>query len=329
MAAVTGDLDHLRVMTKVARLYHVHGMRQTEIAKALGVSQARVSRLLSAAEAAGIVRTVVVVPDGLNADLEEQLERTYGLLEAHVVEAAAADESRLTDDLGHAVASIVEVLPLDDSVIGFTSWSRSLRAMAAELRPGPRSAATSVVEMLGGVGPPALQQEATVATQRLARVAGAEPRFLRVPGVVSSPEVRDAILAGDSNARAALAELDEMDIALVGIGHCGIVPPLEAGDNFFSEEQFARALELGAVGQVNLRFIDAEGRPVPSELDELVIGVTLEQLQRAPRRIGVAGGPSKYEAIRAALAGGWVNVLVTDTATAEYLLAPHGASSAT
>ena len=35
--------------------------------------------------------------------------------------------------------------------------------------------------------------------------------------------------------------------------------------------------------------------------------------------MGVAGGPGKYRAIRAALRGGWVNVLVTDLDTARGL----------
>jgi DNA-binding transcriptional regulator LsrR (DeoR family) len=321
MARPSPELEQTRMMTKVARLYHTRGMRQAEIARTLGVSQARVSRLLSAAEAAGVVRTIVVVPEGLNAELEEALESAYGLREVHVVDAIGEDESQLITDLGTAVTSIVEMLPLEAKTIGFTSWSRSLRELAATLRPLQRAGATRVIEMLGGVGSPSLQHEATLATQRLAEMTGAEPMFLRVPGVVSSSGVRDAILATDPHARAALAALDSMDIALVGIGHCEIVPPLEPGDNFFSVEQFDRAKELGAVGQVNLRFVDAGGIPVESELDELVIGVTRQQLLRAERRIGVAGGPSKYEAIRAALLGGWVNVLVTDTATAEHLVA--------
>jgi DNA-binding transcriptional regulator LsrR (DeoR family) len=52
-------------MTKVARLYHEHGVRQPEIAPRLHVSQARISRLLKRAEQEGIVRTTVVVPEGV------------------------------------------------------------------------------------------------------------------------------------------------------------------------------------------------------------------------------------------------------------------------
>ncbi len=51
----------------------------------------------------------------------------------------------------------------------------------------------------------------------------------------------------------------------------------------------------------------------------MLVGVTLQQLRAAERVLAVAGGPAKYLAIRAALLGGWINALVTDRATAEYL----------
>jgi DNA-binding Lrp family transcriptional regulator len=78
--------EQLRLMVKVARLYHEHGIRQPEIARRLHVSQARVSRLLKQAELDGIVRTTVVVPAGVQTALEEGLEERYVLREAVVVE---------------------------------------------------------------------------------------------------------------------------------------------------------------------------------------------------------------------------------------------------
>jgi DNA-binding transcriptional regulator LsrR (DeoR family) len=35
--------------------------------------------------------------------------------------------------------------------------------------------------------------------------------------------------------------------------------------------------------------------------------------------VGVVGGPAEYAAIRAAIRGGWVNVLITDQHTAQQL----------
>lgn len=311
-----------RLMVKVARLYHGRGLRQSEIAERLHLSQARVSRLLQQAEDLGIVRTVVVLPPGLNSELEEEIEQLYGLRECHVVDAVADDEDELAQDLGQALASIVAgsaILSTPVSVLGYNSWSRTLQAMVAAMQP-VRGGARQVVEMLGDIGPPTLQHEAARSTQRLASLTGAEPVYLRTPGVSSTSQIRAAILDQDRHARDTLSLLDTMDLALVGIGECDVVAPLRAGDNFFTQDQFDRARELGAVGQICLRFLDARGNPLITEFDDLVIGVSLEQIRSAGHRCAAAGGPAKYPVIRAALLGRWVDTLVLDTATAEWLL---------
>ena len=61
-----------------------------------------------------------------------------------------------------------------------------------------------------------------------------------------------------------------------------------------------------------LRFFDTGGATVKTPLDERVMSIAPADLMQVPRRVGVAGGASKYRAIRAALRGAWANVLVTD-----------------
>lgn len=319
-AGAMADIDNQRLMIKVARLYHTHGMRQTEIAERLRISQSRVSRLLTQAEEAAVVRTVVAVPGDINAELEERVEKLHGVSEVHVIDAVSDDEAELVRDLAHAMATVMHENLSEAPVIGFTSWSKTLRQMVDALQPF-RARTERVVEMLGDLGPPSVQHESDRSTQRLASLLGAQPVFLRTPGVVPSEEVREMLLSRDLHAREALQMLDAMDVALIGIGSCYIDPALSPGDNFFTEEHFAQMREQGAVGEVCLHFIDADGNVLKSDLDDLVIGVTTEQLRSAQRRWAVAGGARKHEAIRAALAGGWVDTLVTDVATAEYLIA--------
>lgn len=314
------DVDQQRLMTKVARLYHSRGMRQAEIGERLHMSQSRVSRLLQQAEDAGIVRTVVAIPGGLHSELEEKLEQIYGIREVHVVETVSDDEDGLTRDLGYAMGSIVGELSLDAPRIGLTSWSRAMRQMVDTLHT-LRSGTRHVVEMVGDLGPPHLQHEAARTTQRLATLTGAQPVFLRAPGVVSSPEMREALLEQDPYARRTLDTLDDLDLTFVGIGTCEVGPPLKPGENYFTREQLDDVQRRGAVGQICLRFVDADGRLVDSPLDDLVIGVSADQLHRAHRRWAAAGGPSKLRTIRAALLGGWVDALVTDTGTAAQLIA--------
>ena len=63
------------------------------------------------------------------------------------------------------------------------------------------------------------------------------------------------------------------------------------------------------------------GTLVNSDLDSRVVGIDPVTFRAIPRRIGMAGGARKHDAIRAAVLGGWVNVLVTDVGTAQALLA--------
>ena len=60
-----------------------------------------------------------------------------------------------------------------------------------------------------------------------------------------------------------------------------------------------------------------------------MVGVDADTLRQIPRRIGIARAESKHTVIRAAVTGGMVNVLITDTSTQQRYLsskAPCGDS---
>src|SRR5690349_25177648 len=92
-----------------------------------------------------------------------------------------------------------------------------------------------------------------------------------------------------------------------------------ASGNVYTEDELHELQELGAGGDICLRFFDADGGPVASALAARVIGLDLEQLKRPRRAVRVAGGPRKFWASQGALRGRLVNVLITDSLTAERL----------
>jgi DNA-binding transcriptional regulator LsrR (DeoR family) len=312
--------EQLRLMVKVARLYHEHDVRQPEIARRLHISQARVSRLLKQAELDGIVRTTVVVPEGVQTALEERLEERYGLREAIVVELLDDSEASITRDLGTATARYLEASLTGGDVVGISSWSSTLLAAVDAMRPlPPKAGAERALQLFGGVGNPDAEAHAARLTQRFADLTGARPTFLLAPGIASSVDARDA-LATDRFVMEALGGLADVTLALVGIGALEPSSLLQSSGNIFSESELAALGERGAVGDICLRFFDENGDRVESDVDRRVIGVTLEQLREADRSVGIAGGARKYDAIHGALLGGWINVLITDSTTAERLL---------
>ena len=312
--------DELRLMTRVARMYYEQGLRQPQIAEQLDLSQATISRLLKRAEQQQIVRITVNVPKGVYPELEEALQARYGLRAAIVADCVSEDEEQILRDIGSAAAYYVETTIKPGEVVGISSWSATLLAMVDAMQPLPASYHTEVVQILGGIGNLAAEVHATHLTRRLASLIRGEATLLPAPGVLGSVDARRIFLE-DPFVRQAMAKFAEVTLALVGIGAVGPSRLLASSGNTFSPEELGQLQALGAVGDICLRFFDLHGNPVLTPLDGRVVSMTLEELRRVRRAVGIAGGQRKLPAIRGALRGRWINVLITDRFTAQRLLA--------
>jgi DNA-binding transcriptional regulator LsrR (DeoR family) len=311
--------DRLPLLTKIAVMYHEQGIRQPEIAKRLHISQSRVSRFLKEAVSLGIVRTVVIPPPGVNTGLESTLVEKYGLLDAVVIDPFADDESVLLRALGAAAAAYLDTTLVNDELVGISSWSSTLLATVEAMSARPSGTARKVVQVLGGMGRPGAEVMATRLAERLSQVLGAQAVYLQAPAVVDSSAARETLL-GDTKLSQVISDWSELSLLLVGIGALEPSPLLQDSGNTLSEHELDQLHSLGAVGDVCLRFFDSDGALVRSDLDDRVVGIGIEQLQAVPRKVGIAGGARKVNAIRAATAGRWIDVLITDTDTAQALL---------
>ena len=312
--------DELRLITKAARLYYEREMRQGEIARLMGLSQATVSRLLKSAKEAGIVRITVNIPTGVNSDIEEQVAQKFGLKDVIIVDCEDdQDETLLQREIGSAAAYYVETIIHSNDVVGISSWSSSLLALVDAMHQVPGRAGIQVVQILGGIGNPSAEVHANRLTGRFASLVNGVSHFLPAPGIVGS-EGALKILVADQYVREAMSLFDRVSIALVGIGDIEPSKLLTLSGNVFSIEEQEILRSKGAVGDILLRFFDENGKPVKGPLSNRVVSMSLEQLAKVDRAIAVAGGARKFKAILGALRGKWINVLVTDRCTAEQLL---------
>lgn len=188
------------------------------------------------------------------------------------------------------------------------------------LWPLRTSGADAVVQLVGGVGMPAVQAQANRLLGELTGLVGASPTFVPAPGLVGTPSIRRSLLDDPAMAPVS-ASWDTLTMALVGIGSLRPSPLLRDSGNAIATVDQRELLASGAVGDVCHRFFDSVGELVASGLDDRVVGIDPEDFRRIARRVAFAGGEAKHPAIRAAITGGWVNVLVADVATARSLVA--------
>ncbi|WP_116087045.1 sugar-binding transcriptional regulator [Tropicimonas sp. IMCC34011] len=320
-------VNELRMIARVAQMYHVEGQRQADIAKHLRMSQATVSRMLKRAQVEEIVRTTVVSPSGTYAELEAGLRERFGLSEAVVVECSEDRDGAIMARIGEAAAHFLEATLQSGEVIGVSSWSETILRMVDNIHPMKAGKAKYVVQMLGGMGDPAVQTHANHLTTRLAKLTGAEAHLLSAPGVAPSREAK-LVFLGDAFVRETMELFDRITLAIVGIGAVEPSSMLARSGNVFSSRELADVEEAGGTGDMSLRFFDTSGGLVKTPLDDRVIGITLEQLSHVDRVVALAGGRSKTAAIDAALRTGVVDLLITDKFTAERLVHPEATERA-
>ena len=311
------SVRRVRLTVKIALMYRQRGMSQAEVARSLGLSQARVSQLLKSAKEQRIVETAVRVPQGMFSDVEYEMEHAYGLQEAVVVDAAPARE-----ELKHALG--VGAAPFIRLALGKRPRDRG-RGLERDAAGGGRGDEAAVArarpirgERVRRVWP--VRLAGVHATDRTAGRPLRRPRRgpPRGPGVVADARLRD-VLWREPQVQEVVSFYDQLSVLLVGIG--ALPATRESGHlSYMREEHQAGLTAKGAVGDICLHAFDAEGRPVRSSIDDRLLGIGLRQMRRVPQVVAVAGGRDKVDAIEAALRGRWVHSLVTDLGTARELV---------
>lgn len=310
-----------RLMTKIARMYHEHGLRQAEIARQLSISQAKVSRLLKRAEQAGIIRTIVTAVPGVYAELEEEIEKRYGLNEAVVVDVDPdASEQDILASIGAGAAGYLEASFSGRDRIGVSSWSQTVLAMVDRMRPLNPRGAEEVVQLLGGMGAPEAQSHSNRILGEFARMIGAEAVYVPAPGIVATREIYESLMQ-EAPMQEITRHWRDLTVAIMGIGSIEPSAVLATSGNAFSAEEIQKLAEAGAAGDICHRIFRTDGELVHGDHDDRIIAIQTDDLLRIPRRVGLAGGPRKRDAIRGALEGKWITTLITDVHTAEALIA--------
>ena len=299
-------------------LYYAEGRTQNEVAQTLGVSRASVANYLSEARRRGLV-SINMAPDVLaGVELGRILSERYGLAGAHVIpagETAEGDLAELRRRLGIAGSQVLRPRLGAETVLG-VAWGRTMLAMAQAL-PEQSIPSMRVVQVsgssLGGE-----ESSPEFCTGLIATRLGARCENFHAPAIVSSREMRDALLAEPGIARQ-ISRIDTCNIIVFGVGELDESVVFSDPD-FLTKSTIARYLAEGAVGVVIGRFIDAQGEEVEGPLSGRQIAIELDRLRAAPERICVAGGPRKLAVVRATLSAGYATHLVTDADTARRLV---------
>jgi len=309
--------DELRLLVKIATLYYENGLNQSRIAEQLSLSQSFVSRAIKRCIDEGIIKITVLHPPGVFVHLEQTLQSRYNLRQVVIVDVdEGASSHAIKRAVGSGAAAFLEASSTANELIGISSWSTFVEEMINSLYPKAVKA-SGVVQILGGVGLNGNLQ-ANMLTDRLARLLDCPGYLMPTTSLGRSLEDRQRDIANPEVANV-VAKFSKVTMAIVGIGTTE-PSQLLRNSGVHHKDDMARSLaERGAVGDICLHYFDAAGRAVLNDDEDPVISMSLQQLKDCPNVVALTGGQDKLVAIRAALAGGYVDVLITDRHTAASL----------
>ncbi|GGD85774.1 sugar-binding transcriptional regulator [Paenibacillus nasutitermitis] len=310
--------ERFRLLVKICRLYYEDGLNQQEIAKRLGISRPHVSRMLTAAKNEGIVRISINNPFSTEQELERTLIETFGIHDALIVDSPEARGDKLYEQLGRTSAALLESVLKDGDIVGVMA-GRTVASVADEIyfaREG-----LQFVPLVGGWGSAGAAWHASSNTMTFASKLKAKYWLMHAPAVVAS-EATGALLRQEPEIGKVLDLAQRSRVAIVSIGEAGEQATMVTSGSF-SAEDMAQLRAQGAAANLCGSFLDGDGQEMVYPGSGRFIGLSAGELRGIPNVIAVAGGLSKVEAITAVLRGRWIDILVTDAATAKAVMAFH------
>lgn len=301
------DEQTYALATKAAWYYYMEDNTQAQIAEVMGISRAKVIRLLEEARTQGIVQFNFRKNDSQRVSAERLLIDRFGLKDAFVVP-TPLDSSAINQSIAQGAAHYVSNHLREDGYlnIGYgDTVSRMLGFLAKN-----REESLNVVSLTGGVS----YYLPTVGTTAYSMHLFLTPS----PLVVSSRQVRDALL-DEKSLQDVYTMTEYADMSVVGIG-AAVEGATVLRNGILNEGELTVLKMQGAVGDVLNHFMDKDGNLIQTEIEDRVISTDLDKLRQLKNVVGVAGGKDKVAAIKAVLNGGYLNVLITDSDTAAELL---------
>jgi deoxyribonucleoside regulator len=310
------DVERVKLLVNIARLYYEHNCNQQTIAEKLGLSRPYVSKLINEAKEAGIVEIKVNDPYETENHLELEIRQKFNMKKVIVIPTSDDRGSNLKK-LALTASRYLDSIVKSNDIIGVT-WGATLYALAQNIISRDDLKNITVVQLCGGISKIEKNIFASEIPKKISEAYNGTPYILPLPAVVDDVRVKNAILR-DKNLSNILNIARKSNIAIFTMGAFGYEGALmRAG--YISKEETDELIRKGAVGDICTRFINIYGKICDPELDERTIAIDLVELKKKEYRIGVATGLEKLKCIYASLKGGYPNVLITDDETARNIL---------
>lgn len=303
-------------LSRVAWLYFIGGLTQSEIAKQLGTTRLRINKALGVAREEGLVRIEIASPFAGTYELESQLVDRFGLSGARV--GLRADTSSDYHEIAGSALSyyLDDLLAQHDIQSMGVSWGNTLERSIKNLKPQNRPD-IEVVSLMGGLSRGTSINTFGIAASFATRL-NAEYHLFAAPLYSESIQSAKALFS-TTLLKEQIDKAVNVDVAVLVVGDMS-EKSLVIREGLPKDVSLNELKEAGAVGDILGRFLNKNGKLVNHPINKRAIGPPHHCIAEFKQSILAAAGTHKVPIMHAVLKAGLISTLITDNHTAELLL---------
>jgi DNA-binding transcriptional regulator LsrR (DeoR family) len=302
-------------MASIAQLYYREKKNQTQIAEQYGISHATVSRILAEAQNRGLVEIVIHYPWMRDHKLEAELRDLFGLSGVRVLDSEGFSQPDVLEGTGMLAAEVVDE-HVNDGVSIAVSRGRGVYWSTRCLSPHPNWK-IDIVQLQG-----ALEDELSTdknLSSLFSDKYDAQFHVLHAPMILDDEDTQQTLLKKPL-IKNVLELARQAKLALVGVGTLDLKHSNHYISGEMNKEEILVLQKEGFVGDICGLHFDSNGVVPKTSINKRIICIDEDSLKQIPLVIGVGVGESKAIPIQAALRGGFLDFLVTDSIVANRLI---------
>jgi len=299
------------LIVKIAWQYYVEGLTQNEISDNLNLSRMKVIKYLEKAKTNNVIQFKINLSAMDNIHLQNQIKEMYNLKDIHIVPASSHD---VVNSITVAAAQYIEDRITSDTMISI-GYGEAVSRTLANLQISAKYKVT-FVSLSGGVKfymPTAIAPRSDYYTN-----PNYSHYIIPTPLLVANEELANQ-LKEENSVKRILEMIPYSNMTVIGIGALHDRATL-IREGYMGKNDFEILKMKGAVGDLLSQFYDIDGNVLDLPFHRRQISTPIEFLKSLNNVIAVAGGLEKKEAIRGALKGGYIDVLITDEQVAKSLM---------
>lgn len=305
------------LLSEISTLYYEKGMTQEEIAEKVFLTRTCVSRLLKKARECGVVEVRVRNYYERNYALEDMMIHKYHLQSARIYNNNGRD--RLQSKYGVcALAATYLQEQINEPITLGVSWGSTI-AKVVDLLQVEKHIPINAVQIMGFASLENPNNNSNEIVSKVANKWGGTAHYLNTPLYVADPYVKEQII-NDPVVSKVLNMALNSDLVITSIGTTDSVSVSNPWLGYMNSEMLNEIINEGAVGCIGAHFFNKDGDALDSKWNRQCIGINLDDIKMMKYVVGIVSGKDKANSVKAALKGGIINILITDSEIAQEII---------